>query len=141
MKTLIFTFIALLSSSSWAHVEPGTYHGTAENGASCSMTAGETYFENQVPHPLNERIQMTIENDIFLVGHPSIVKPEESLAYFNHDVFQGVLPTKTGAKALIIHMVHSEEFEGPASYELIDHAWKSDSRKHLICKNLKLQKP
>lgn len=140
MKNLVFILIMALTPFAWAHVEPGTYQGSTDDGITCHMTAGQTYFENQMAHPLNERIQITIDNDVFLVGHPPLVKPEESMAYFNHDLFQGVLPTKTGAKALIIHMVHSDEFEGPASYELIDHAWKANNRKHLVCKNLKLQK-
>jgi hypothetical protein len=138
--TLVLVFV---SSIAFAHVEPGTYRGMTPEGKECSMSAGATYFENNVRHPLNERIDVSAGGADFKVGHPPIVDAGQSVAFFNHDLFQGVLPTSTGAQALVIEMSHEangERAEGPRSFTLIENHWKSGEKSALVCGSLKLSK-
>lgn len=136
MNKILGLMIFSLSWTATAHVEPGLYLGKTTSGQTCQMTAGVTYFENNVQHPLNERIKIKIGTDEFVVGHPPVVDRKQNMAYFNHDVFQGVLPTATGAKALIIDMIHSATQEGPTGYDLIQHGWKANQRVVVRCTGL-----
>jgi len=133
MKLLTAALTTLVATSSFAHVNPGPHKGTDNNGQACEMIAGTTYFLNNQKHPLNERIEIKVGNDTFVVGHPPIISAQDKLAYFDHDQFQGILPTPVGAKALIIKMEHSETFEGPTGFTLITHEYKNDTRNSLDC--------
>jgi hypothetical protein len=139
MKWLLVP-VVLFAVPALAHVEPGLYKGVTEDGKECSMVAGKQYFENGVRHPLNERFPITVDGKAFVVGHPPIVDSQQAIAYFNHDLLQGVLPTDSGAIALEIEMVHSQEFEGPRRFTLIEHAWKADHRTAFKCNDLRLSK-
>jgi hypothetical protein len=107
----------------------------------CALIADKTHFVNDEKHPLNERINIQVGSDSFLVGHPAVVQPAESAVHFNHDVFQGVLPTSTGAKALIIEMSHEEKTEGPVAFTFIENKWKTGEKVSYTCKDLKYAKP
>lgn len=134
-----FAFITMfVSVSAFAHVEPGVYKGTKADQSECSMTAGVTYFEKEMPHPLNERIAVTVDGDAFIVGHPPVVNAKEALVYFNHDVFQGILPTSTGAKLIEIEMSHTDAYEGPVSFTLVENKWRTKARSSYTCQGLKL---
>lgn len=136
----ILLFTLLLSSPALAHVEVGTYKGMTPDGKECSMHAGVTYFEKNMPHPLNERIQITVGADVFVVGHPPVVNAAEGTAFFNHDVFQGVLPVASGARAIEIEMVHTDAFEGPARFTWIENNWRTREKSVYTCTNLQLAK-
>lgn len=125
--------LPLMASTSLAHVEPGKYSGTTSQNVSCEMIAGETYFEHDQRHPLNERIKIQVDGSEYLVSHPAIVDEASGVVTFNHDVFQGVLPTSSGAKALIVHMVHTEEKEGPVSFTLIESSWRDSQSTKTTC--------
>jgi hypothetical protein len=136
MKTLIALSALFVTTTASAHIEPGTWMGKTAQGAECGFVAGPAYFEPNVQHPLNERIKVQIGTDVFVMQHPPVVDAATSTAFFNHDLFQGVLATSTGARALIIQMVHETGKEGPTAFQLIDHAWKTNSRKSVICRGL-----
>lgn len=136
---LLSALCLLLPLSAAAHVTPGTYTGKNAEGASCSMTAGETYFAGN-PHPLNERIAITVGSDEFTVGHPPVLDFANAVAFFNHDVFQGVLATKTGARAVEIEMVHEEGREGPAAFTFVENFWKSGQKTSYRCEGLTLNR-
>ena len=138
MKSIFLTAAVLLGMTANAHIEPGTWVGATIKSEECSMLVGEAFFENNMGHPLNERIRITVGADALVVGHPPVVSSADSLAYFNHDMFQGIVPTSTGAKAYIINMVHSATFEGPSSFEVIENQWKAGTKTHLKCENIKL---
>lgn len=142
MKLAALGFLAALTfaTSALAHVEPGIHKGTTADGKECSMVAGETYFEKNTPHPLNERIKITVDGTEFIVGHPPIINAKEAVVFFNHDVFQGLSPTSSGAKAIEIEMEHTEQFEGPKSFTFIENAWRAKTRVTYTCSNLKHQK-
>lgn len=136
MKLILATLL-VWSQNAFAHVEPGVYKGTKSDGQECAMAAGLTYFENNTPHPLNERIPIAVEAQNFIVNHPSSIDSKESSVGFNHDLFQGLLPNSTGANALEIEMEHSDSYEGPRSFVYISHNWKTKERLSYRCSNLK----
>jgi len=123
----------LLFSVAQAHIAPGVHKGETADGEACEMTVGRTYFENNVGHPLNERIEITIDGDRFVVQHPPVISVDQKMAYFNHDLFQGVLATSVGAKAVVIKMEHTATSEGPVEFSLITHEYNGDKRQILTC--------
>lgn len=126
-----------LSTTVQAHIEPGRYVGKTPTGSDCEMQAIRQYFEGNVSHPLNERIVIQAGNAEFTVGHPPVIQIATDTAFFNHDAFQGVLPTQTGARALVIEMNHSRaRAEGPTAFHVIDHQWKTDVRQAIHCSGL-----
>lgn len=140
MKFLFVLISYFTAVSAMAHVEPGTYKGVGAKGEECTMTAGATYFEGNARHPLRERIAITVGGVEVIVGHPPVIDSSKALVSFNHDLFQGLVPTNRGAQALEIQMEHSEEFEGPRSFIFMDNTWKNDTRVSVQCNNLKLVK-
>ena len=140
MKRIALALI-FMSTAALAHVEPGTYLGTTPEGHQCVMTAEATYFENNQRHPLNERIKITVGSRTFTVAHPSVIDSSKGTVGFNHDLFQGVVPTATGAAALEIAMEHSETFEGPRSFIVMEDFWRDKRRESMKCDNLKHVSP
>lgn len=140
MKSILVSFILSASVSAFAHVEVGEHQGLTADGQVCSLIAGEQTFENNQHHPLNERIEIQVGGDTFKVGHPAVIDAEKGTAFFNHDLFQGVLATSTGAKALVIEMAHTATKEGPASFTLINSNWKTGESTKLVCAGLEFKK-
>lgn len=137
MNKIIFVLTLISSFSAFAHIEEGTHTGVAADGQACSFVAGAQTFENNLPHPLNERIEVTVNGDKFVVHHPAVIDIAANKVHFNHDLFEGVLATPVGAKALIVTMVHTADFEGPSDFTLIENNWKTGEKKTLVCKGLK----
>lgn len=133
----IFSFVFLFSSVSFAHIEEGQWTGMIDKGTICSMNVGVQFFENQMPHPLNERIPVEVNGVKFVVGHPAIIDASTSTAAFNHDLFQGVVATPTGAQALVIEMIHTKTEEGPKNFTFIDHNYKTGEKSALVCKQIR----
>lgn len=122
MKSVFALAVIFASSASLAHVQSGTFTGKDQNGKVCSFTVGAEYFENNQPHPLNERLPVsgiqfnghTVAVKEWNVGHPPVVNIEKGLVRFNHDYFQGIVATKTGAASLILLKTEEEVPEGHA---------------------------
>jgi hypothetical protein len=131
---LLFTFVA---ATSFAHVEPGTWKGKTTEGKECAMVADKTYFEGGTRHPLNERIKIAVDGAEFIVGHPASVDLEKNAIQFNHEAFQSIVPMASGARALIIEMMHSETHEGPAAFTLVENKWGTAEKTSLKCLELK----
>ena len=131
-------FSLLMALSAQAHVETGVYKGTTTLGQACEMRAIDMKFEGGLHHPLTERVVVDYNGDTFSVGHPSAIERTEGKVTFNHDLFQGVLPNSNGAKALTIEMEHSQKYEGPVAFEVIDHNWRTKVATSIRCENLKL---
>lgn len=132
VKTLFLT-LALIPTAAFAHVEPGTYTGITADKSVCSMVAGAQYFVDDKPHPLNERIRITVDGTEFVVGHPAVIDTSKDLVSFNHDLFQGVRATNTGAQVLEIVMSHEPGKEGPVSFALVENFWKTGKKTALRC--------
>lgn len=131
LSTVLFTAL-----SAQAHLEPGVYSGKTAQGQACFMQIVKVYFEKNQQHPLNERalIQVGSNKEIQItVGHPPLIDVATATAAFNHDFFHGVLPTATGAMALVVKMAHTQTFEGPTEFHFIQHEYKSNKRSVQSC--------
>jgi hypothetical protein len=133
---LMTAILCLLAAPAFAHIEKGNHEGKTAAGETCTLTAGDQTFVNGQHHPLNERIEIQVGADKFVVGHPPVIDAAAGTAFFNHDQFQGILATSTGATALVIEMIHTEEKEGPESYTLITHNWRANQATKVVCSGL-----
>jgi hypothetical protein len=142
MSKLLIALSFLTSFHAFAHVLPGSYSGYDQNGDQCSFKVEEGIFENDVPHPLNERIPVSavyffIHNtkQTWSLGHPPVVDTTKGTARFNHDLFQQIVPTLTGA--ISVTLIKGEEKEsGSAPKALIyieDNYRISSLSKKLTC--------
>lgn len=141
MKTLLVAFAALMSLSAYAHIDQGIWKGVVSPSADCFMEVGAQIFENNLPHPLNERIKIKVGSTDYLIRHPYSINATSGEVSFNHDLFEGVVATKTGAFALVIKMAHTDEFEGPVEFSVMEHNWKTGNKELVHCKELKLVSP
>lgn len=133
-KHILIATALLIGAPALAHIEPGTYKGTYKNQV-CSMVVVKQYYENDTPHPLNERVVVRAANAEFLMGHPPVVDAATATASFNHDIFQGVLPTEAGAQALVIEMDHAAHM--PKNFTWIENFWRAGSKVSERCDGLK----
>lgn len=131
------TILNLFSNTASAHVEPGTFSGKTPDGTDCFMVAGKTEFIDGLKHPLNERIPMTVGTMKFTVNHPTKIDSSKGTVTFDHDLFQGLLATKTGANAIEIVMEHSGTYEGPRSFTVMEDSWAAKKQVTFKCLDLK----
>lgn len=139
MQFKLGIIVVFLGLTARANIEIGVHQGLDQNGNVCSLTAGNQTFENNAPHPLNERISISVGDDQFQVYHPRSIDAATSTVNFNHDRLESVLPYNAGAKALVIEMVHSAEFEGPTAFTWIMDNWKTGEKSKIICSGLKFK--
>lgn len=132
MKSVIFASF-FVSSFAFAHIEPGVHAGKTADGTACEMTAGAATFADGLHHPLNERIEVAVNGVNFVVGHPSVLDAANDKIGFNHDLFEGIKPNATGADAVVIEMVHTQEFEGPRSFKFIQNDWVKKTSSSITC--------
>lgn len=137
MKTVLLISAALASASTFAHIEPGSWAGQTPAGAPCGFEAFEQTFENNLRHPLNERIRIRVNGDEFLIRHPYHVDAAKGLVTFDHDHFEGLTPMKGGSRAVVITMSHSESSEGPTAIRWIHHDWQAKKSATTQCSNLR----
>jgi hypothetical protein len=134
--------LLFICSAAQAHVDPGHYHGLDQNAKACEFEVLEAKFENNQPHPLNERIPVTnikfsgLQIDrVWDLAHPPVVDLNKGLARFNHDLFQLVVPTASGATSVVL-LKGDEEKEGHAPKGIIyidDNYRQSVNSKSLSC--------
>lgn len=105
----LISMLFLFATPAFAHVAPGEYKGLDQDGKACGFVVHEEKFENNQPHPLNERIpvdgiyfEAMALTDLWNLGHPPVVDIVKGQARFNHDLFQLVLPTTNGADSLTL---------------------------------------
>lgn len=109
MKAMLFSLV-LFSLSSYAHVEPGNYSGRDQNGKDCSFIVGDMWFEDNMHHPLTERLPVSgitfagvqMDNVIWNLGHPPVINTEVGTNRYNHGLFQQIIPTKVGAESVTL---------------------------------------
>jgi hypothetical protein len=120
MKSLLITSAFLATTNLFAHVAPGNYVGRDTNNEVCSFTVGEMFFENNMQHPLTERLPVAriaftgvkTESAIWNLGHPPVVNTELGLNRYNHDIFQQITPTKVGAVSVTLIKGDEKEDSG-----------------------------
>lgn len=142
MKAILISTLFLSTLTTFqaqAHIEPGTWMGKTDSQADCGFLVGAGYFEPNTPHPLHERIRVQMGNTVFTLQHPPVVDAASATAFFNHDQFQAINATSTGATAIVVKMEHTPTYEGPTEFTVIDHEWKSNKRTAVTCKNIRLK--
>lgn len=137
MKNLLALTALLISTSAFAHIEPGTWKGVVSADANCFMEVGSQTFLNGLAHPLNERIEITVGHTKYSVHHPYVINAADGTVAFNHDLFEDVVPTATGAFAIQIKMAHTADFEGPVALSVMEHNWKTGAKELVKCDQLK----
>jgi hypothetical protein len=137
MKAIITIALLSFSFSTFANIEAGTWRGVVAENANCFMEVGAQTFENNLPNPLNERIAITIGNTTYSVRHPYSINPGNGTISFNHDLFEGIVATATGAYALQIKMIHTADYEGPSSLSVMEHDWATGFSEVVSCNQLK----
>ena len=140
-KTLML-LATLFSMNAFAHVEPGEYTGVDQDGEKCTFIAGEMWFENNMQHPLTERLPLTnisfkgkfVSELTWNLGHPPVVNTESGLNRYNHDLFQQIIPNATGASSVTL-IKGDDEAEGkPIGIIYIeDNYRKKDESRKLTC--------
>lgn len=136
MKILSIALALLASSTTFAGIETGKYEGTSEKGV-CNLEVLSYSYEGGVHHPLNERVAVVENGFEWTVRHPPVINEEAGKVRFNHNFFEAVLPTPTGAKFLKMTINHDVEPHAPTSYTFIEDNYK-DSAKSVkeVCSNL-----
>lgn len=131
---LITLFFSLFAS---AHIEKGTWKGVVREGVDCYMDAGDQTFIDDLHNPLNERINITVGLIEYVVHRPYTINTSDGSVGFNHDLFEGIVPTATGAYAIQIKMAHNKTFEGPESFSVMEDNWKTGEKELVVCQSLK----
>lgn len=139
MKLIKFLSLIFLSTSAFAGLQVGTYTGTTANNKACSFVVEKRYFENNLQHPLNERIALKVGQVSFIVQHPPVIDVASAFAAYNHDMFQAINATPVGAQALVIVMKHPTRGgdEVPGEFHFINHEYKANKKEKVTCANLK----
>lgn len=143
MKSLLTAIAFLATTNLFAHVLPGSYQGKDQTGADCSFTVHEDWFEDNMPHPLTERLpvsaiklaNVTTSEVIWNLGHPPVVNIESGLNRFNHDIFQQIVPNSTGATSVtLIKSEEKEEAQKPIGIIYIEDNYKNKNEsKKVTC--------
>lgn len=132
-QSVLITLISLLSLSGWAHLEVKSYAGKDLQGAACTVDVKGIAFQNNMAHPLNERVEVHFTGQTYFLSHPSNIDMSTGAVSFNHDYLQTVVAQKTGAEAVVLHMNHEEGAEGPTKLVRSVHDWKSGTVEKSVC--------
>jgi hypothetical protein len=139
-RTTITSLLGLfISTSAFAHFEIGTYQGVLQDGSACSFEIQEVAFENNLRHPLNERVKMTmnfVANEVIETRHLALVDTVSGQARPKHGVLTAVLPVSSGAR--VFELIMNED--GPTQMIYFTDNYKNaDLNERKTCMNLKYQ--
>ncbi|MBL7557022.1 MAG: hypothetical protein JNM24_14455 [Bdellovibrionaceae bacterium] len=132
--------VFLVGSAAMAHLQVGVYSGIQAGGQVCQVRVKNVYYLNNAAHPLNERVDIEVQGVAITLQHPPIISSEKKMAYFNHDMFQGILPTQQGAMGFEMKISHARvarDVAIPTEFHLIQHVYQGDKRSSLVCTQLK----
>jgi hypothetical protein len=132
-KILVALFISFHSLNLFAGIEIGTWKGKISESANCFIDVGDQTFENNLKHPLNERISFTIGSIKYSVHHPYLMNLKDGSVSFNHEQLEAVTPTSNGTYALQIQLKE----EVPTSVYIMEHNWKTGDKEIIYCTDLK----
>lgn len=119
--------MVLKSQNALAMVQSGQFTGVDKSGAACGFTLKTVWFENDRPHPLNERLPLhevsftekTFDPLEWVLAHVQVVDHEKGSVGFEHSQFRQVLPTRTGAQVMVLEIDETERPEGHTPKRLI----------------------
>jgi hypothetical protein len=138
MKTLLLVAGLLLSTSAFAHLEPGKYVGTTREGHECTFEVLAIRFEG-ARHPLNERVDVRTGGGIAMtLSHLPKIDVEAKAALADKDHLTGATGIPGGAFGIVLTMVHSEELDGPKEIAFVSHDYKKpEASVAVVCGGLK----
>ena len=137
INTLIGIAILAFSSSAMAHFELGDYKGTAADGSSCSFTVKGVSFEDNLRHPLNERIEIVFIGITYKLAHLPVVDAVAGTVRFDHSHLRAIRGVATGGESFTVSMDEREDHEGPSSFVFLNDNYKvSTSSSKLSCEGL-----
>lgn len=127
-KFALLTLI-LASTPALAHVEPGRYVGHTAQGTPCTMDVVSIRFEGDIPHPLNERVEVRLENGVaFTLSHLPQIDRTEKLVRPEGGKLTGARGVRGAGDAMILEMIHSETYTGPESFVVLHDEYKDASK-------------
>jgi len=133
---------SVFSQVSSAHVEIGRYQGTISGtGSACYIDILAVRFEGNIPHPLNERVDVRLEDgkELTLVHLPLLNRSERTVRPEGGKL-TGVKGSRGVGDAAVLEMIHSDEYTGPTTLTMIHDDYKVPSRsKATECVGLKKQ--
>ncbi len=137
--TILLSFLFTLEAQ--ARVAKGVYKGLDQNGNPCVFEIGDTWFADEYEHPLTERVPvvklkfsgMKPQYDMWQMGHPSIVDIASVKVGFNHDLFQDVIPTFTGAASVTLFKTDTKPAKPTSLVYMEEHYKNSDLSKKIVC--------
>ena len=138
--------LLLAASPAHAHLELGTYHGTAPapGNEACSFKVVEIAAAYDTPHPLNERVTLELADGLRVeLRHPVSIDSGAATIGFDHEHLSGARGVRTGNAsatelAVVLTMNHGAGHHGPTELVLI-HQDSSDPNNtgKATCLNLK----
>lgn len=138
MKKTIALLTLAFGFTAQADIPTGLFTGTDAKGAECTVTVERIYFENNQPHPLNERAEVTFAGATWNLAHPAVISEDNAKVRFNHDQLLQILPTTTGAKTLILKIDHNSEPHGPTELVYINDNYRNAAAtEKVVCSGLK----
>jgi hypothetical protein len=110
MNHLTLVITLFFSYQVQAHIEKGTYQGTDQNGNPCTFEVRDTWFGDEIEHPLTEKVPVTNlkfmglkpKFDLWQLSHPTNVNIEAGKVGYERSLFQDVIPTLSGAASVTI---------------------------------------
>ena len=136
MKEIFFASLFLASMGARAHFEIGTYKGTTVDGAECNMLVKGVTFNYNIKNPLNEKVEVEFNNETFFIGHAPLFDAGTNQVNVDFETLVANKGTETGGKHFSLHMEHERKNEGPTSFFMVDHNWKTSAVSKIECLNL-----
>ena len=138
MRKLIALLGMVLATQAFAHIEIGTYKGITANNESCSVVFKSITFDNNIKNPLNEKIEIAVGNETYVIGHAVKFNALNNQIDFAHDDLSGHKGTTTGAQFFSVHVNHGNDrrAEGPSSFFKSEHNWKTGQVTTFTCDHL-----
>jgi hypothetical protein len=116
-------------ASAEAHLKLGTYRGFEPNsGAPCALNVSAIRFEGGIRHPLNERVDITVEGRSWTLVHPARIDASSGKVLFSGATLEAAQGISGGAEAAVLTMSHEEGKEGPQELILLQHDYRDESR-------------
>jgi hypothetical protein len=142
LKSLIAASAALLSTTTFAHVELGIYQGSTADGEACTIEALREWHEANLHHGLNHRVEIKAGGHTLTLSHPPAIDADAGTVRFDHDVLTGAAGLSKKGVAMILAMDHTPGNDGPTSLTiLVDDYVDAASSTQWKCSNLQHVNP
>lgn len=136
MKSLVLLAGLVAATSASAHLQTGTYTGTTRAGEPCSFLVEKIEFVES-RHPLNERVTVVIQNEVFVLSHDLVIDPTTFKTRIVKDILSGTKGRESLSMQAMIAMDHSPGRDGPVSASfMVDDSKSGSSPQRWMCGGL-----